>query len=128
MKSYLAVLLSIVALSVFAQTGPAPSVTIRWGAVTTMNDGSPLPSNAAVSYNLYGGKTPTGPWSTPISILGTSTIRNGVDTGQLCYYLTAVVNGKESLPTTPACVNVVPAAPSTVPNAPTNVTIVQNMP
>lgn len=128
MRSFFAILLSVVALSVFAQTGPPPSVTIRWSAVTTMDDGSPVPSNATISYNLYGGKTPTGPWSAPISILGTSTIRNGVDTGQLCYYLEAVVNGKVSLPTTPACVNVVAAAPSTVPNAPTNVTVVQNMP
>lgn len=126
MRSFLAILLSVVALSIFAQTGPPPSVTIRWTAPTTMDDGSPVPSSATISYNLYGGKTPTGPWSAPISILGTSTIRNGVDTGQLCYYLEAVVNGKVSLPTTPACVNVVPAAPSTVPNAPTNVTIAQN--
>lgn len=125
MKFLLAILLPLITLSVFAQSGPAPSVTIRWVAPTTMDDGSPIPSNAVISYNLYGGHTPTGPWSTPIPILGTSTIRNGVDTGQLCYYVTTVVNGKESLPTTPQCVNVTPT-PSTIPNPPTNVTIVEN--
>lgn len=125
MKSFIAILLSMVVFSVAAQSGPPPSITIRWSPVTTMNDGSPIPSGTSVSYNLYGGKTPTGPWSAPINILGTSTVRNGVDLGTLCYYLEAVVNGKVSLPTTPQCINVTPT-PSTIPAAPTNVTIVQN--
>ena len=125
MKLFLATLLSLITLTAVAQSGPPPSITIRWGAVTTMNDGSPVPTNAAVSYNLYGGKSPTGPWSAPVNILGTSTIRNGVDLGPDCYYVTSVVNGKESLPTTPQCITVT-ATPSTVPSPPTNLTIVQN--
>jgi hypothetical protein len=131
MKSFLAVLLSVVALSVFAQTPttppPGPAVTIRWGAVTTMVDGTPVPTNATVSYNLYGGHNAAGPWSAPIPILGTSTIRYGVDTGPLCYEVTAVVNGVESLPTAPFCLNVT-AVPATVPSAPTNVQVTQNQP
>lgn len=130
MKSFLAILLSIVAFSVFAQTTthpPGPAVTIRWGAVTTMVDGTPIPTNATISYNLYGGHNASGPWSAPVSIVGTSTIRYGVDVGPLCYYITSVVNGKESLPSPTACLNVT-AVPATVPSAPTNVQVTQNQP
>lgn len=132
MRFFVATLLSLVTLCVFAQTPdptqPQPSITIHWGAVTTMNDGTPIPSTLSVSYNLYGGHSATGPWSAPISILGTSTVRYGVAIDTDCYYVTAVVNGKESLPTTPACVTVTAAAPSTVPSAPTNLVITLNTP
>lgn len=102
-------------------------VNIHWAAVTTMNDGSPIPSGVSVSYNLYGGHSPTGPWSAPIQILGTSTVRYGVSVGDDCYYVTAVVNGKESLPTQPGCVTVTAQAPSTTPAAPTNLVITLNV-
>lgn len=102
-----------------------PSVTLRWQPVTTMNDGSPLPSNATISYNLYGSHNAAGPWSAAVNVLGTSTIRSGVDLGPLCYYVTSLVNGKESLPSATACVNVTATA-SSVPSAPQNVTITQN--
>lgn len=103
----------------------SPSVTLRWDPVTTMDDGSPIPANAAVSYNLYGSHSATGPWAAAINLLGTSTVRNGVALGPLCYYLTALVNGKESLPTATACINVT-ATPSSVPSSPTNLTVSQN--
>lgn len=123
MRYLVALLLTLITLSAFAQTATGPSVTLKWDPVVTMNDGTPIPAGVAVSYNLYGGHSATGPWSAPITILGTSTIRNGVALGPLCYYLTAVVGTKESLPTAPACINVTDAAASTVPSAPTNVTI-----
>lgn len=120
------ILLLSLAVVVCAQTPPpGTSVTIRWNAVTTMNDGTPLPAGTSVTYNLYGGHNPGGPWSAPISLQGTSTIRYGVDLGQLCYYETATVNGKESLPSPVSCITVT-ATPSTVPSAPTNLTISQN--
>lgn len=103
----------------------SPSVTLKWDPVTTMDDGTPIPANAAVSYNLYGGHAATGPWAAAINLLGTSTIRNGVALGPLCYYLTALVNGKESLPTMTQCLNVT-ATPSSVPSAPTNLVVTQN--
>lgn len=126
MKSYLAALISFVAVSV-PTLPPGPAVTLRWGAVTTMVDGTPLPTNATISYNVYGGHNAAGPWSAPIPIQGTSTIRYGVDVGPLCYYTTAVVNGKESLPSPTVCLNVT-AVPATVPSAPTNVQVTQNQP
>lgn len=115
----------VLGLAVAMADGLQPAVTIHWAAITTMNDGTPIPSGTAVSYNLYGSHAPTGPWTGPTNILGTSTIRYGVAVGDDCYYLTSLVNGKESLPTTPFCLNVT-NTPSTVPSTPTNVVITQN--
>ncbi len=122
-RALFGIALALMAYGVQAQTTPVtPSVTVVWDAITTMNDGTPIPSNATITYNLYGGHNAAGPWSAPVQVLGTSTVRHGVDVGPLCYYVTAVVNGKESLPSTTACINVT-ATSSTVPSAPGNVTV-----
>lgn len=116
-------LAAIAAISV-AQAATVPTVTIKWSPVTTYNDGSPIIGAVAVSYNLYGGHTPAGPWSAAIPYQGTSAVRSGVDLGQDCYYVTAVINGKESLPTQVMCLNVT-ETPSTIPSTPANATAVQ---
>ena len=116
MKNFLALLaLLLTSLDVCAQT--PPTITVKWDAITTMNDGSP--ATGPVTYNLYGGHSETGPWSAPIPLVGTSTIRTGVALGLDCYFATAVVNGVESVPTAVGCVTVT-ATVSTVPATPGN--------
>jgi hypothetical protein len=118
------ILLALSPLLALAQTPPVPTVTLSWTAVTTMNDGTPVPTGQSVSYNIYGGHTATGPWTLAANVLTSGSIRPGVELGSDCYYITSLVNSVESLPTTPICLTVTEAA-ATVPSTPTGVTAKQ---
>lgn len=109
------------ALAQAQTTAPVPAVTLSWTSVTTMNDGTPIPSTKSVSYNIYGSHAATGPWALAANVLTSGSVRSGVALGSDCYYITAVVNSVESLPTAPVCITVSEAA-STVPSMPTTLT------
>lgn len=87
------------------QTSPA-IVVLRWNAVTAMADGSVLPKDTVVTYNIYSGRSLTGPWALTGSSISTGSTRANVKPGANCYYVVAVVNGKPSAPAGLACVTV----------------------
>jgi hypothetical protein len=122
---YLLLSFLLVTLAVAQTPAVTPTITLKWLAMTTMSDGSPIPAGQSASYNIYGGHTATGPWSAPINVTTVGSVRTGVALGVDCYYITAVVNKVEGLPVTPACVTVAEGTVSTVPGTPTGFTATQ---
>lgn len=124
-KTFLLCALALLQQHSHAQTPAAPSVTVRWSAVTAMTDGTLPPS--PVSYNVYGSHSASGPWSLGGNTTALSSVRPGVSLGLDCYTVTAVVAGVESAQAVPACITVVPVVVpvSKVPAAPTAVSVTQ---
>ena len=101
-----------------------PSLKLSWQPVTTMSDGTAIPAGQAVSYNVYGGHTLTGPFTLATNVSTTTTVRSNVDLGVDCYEITAVVNAVESDPTPVICLTVTESV-STVPSSPLNLVVTQ---
>jgi len=72
-----------------------PVIAFGWAPVTTFDDGSPLPNDAVVTYNLYASVAATGPF-TKVSTTGLAYLAQGVPAGTYWYYLTATYNGVET--------------------------------
>lgn len=85
---------------------PSTDACLRWTRPAKYTDGNPIPADAVVSYRVYR----DGELVAETSQLFYKFTNER--SGQRCYYVTAVLEGKESAPSDTGCKLVRPAAPS----------------
>lgn len=108
-KLRLAVLFSLILLAAASAMAAPHSVVLNWTASTDIG----------IAYNMYrlNGSCPTGAPSgftkiNTASITGTTFTDSGMAPGSYCYYMTATLNGAESVPSNTAAAVILPAAPT----------------
>lgn len=110
----------------WAQTSTGANVTISWQAVTKDDKGNPLPAGSAVTYNVYGSHSASGPWTLAINTSALLTVRQNVEIGTDCYTMAATFNGVESVRETPICLTITGPLPVVItPAAPAGFVAVQ---
>lgn len=100
---------------VASQAWAAPEAVISFAAPTKYTDGSDIAAGTAVTYSLY--QAPKGsPLVKVATLSGTSaTVTTGLQAGsEVCFAVTAVINGQESAQSNSACKSFPVPVPSAV--------------
>ena len=115
---YAFVLILLVLLCIVSARAHATDLTVKCTAPTTNTDGSPIASNATITFNVYGGMQGTNPLPllTPTPLASCLRTATNVNPGIVCYAVSAVetINGQsaESAQTAQICTPVAPPIPA----------------